>query len=453
MIIRTFISLICIFAILPVSAYTLSSKVENALHLMSEGNLEESIRLFKTAAGTNDMAAQYYLGQCYELGIGVNTDLAIAFSMFRRAAERGFPPAMCELSRCYLSGIGVTRNIERAEEWRSRYEKKQFNLTIPNINEIFCDTAEKSNDNYYESASRIVKEPTQSTAEVSNSTNKLSSSISGKLNNDPIALESYQSLSDVDIDIPKTKQVAENVFALIIANENYQDVASVANAINDGEIMAEYCNKVLGIPPHNIHLVKDATLNNLKRSINLFSQIADAYKGEASFFVYYAGHGIPDEKTYEAYILPVDGFNSDLSTCFSLSELYKAFGEMASQKNIIIMDACFSGSTRGTEMLYSARAVKLKSKNANPIGKTVVITSAQGDETAYPYNEQNHGLFTYFLLKKLKESNGDITLKELFSYLKDNVYKQSLVINKKPQTPTVSTSVDIFEEWHNWRIN
>ncbi|MDE7089022.1 MAG: hypothetical protein K2O54_02780, partial [Prevotella sp.] len=74
-------------------AYNLES-VEKALQEMSLGHVEQSVILLKKMAAVNDVSAQYYLGICYEHGIGINADSKAAFGMYRRAAERGFPPAM-----------------------------------------------------------------------------------------------------------------------------------------------------------------------------------------------------------------------------------------------------------------------------------------------------------------------------------------------------------------------
>ena len=110
--------------------------------------------------------------------------------------------------------------------------------------------------------------------------------------------------SDVDLDIPITQEKQENTFALIIANENYHEVAKVPNAINDGTVFAEYCAKTLGIPQSNIKILTDGTLNNIKRQLNWVSQVMDAFQGEASVIIYYAGHGIPNESNGLAYLLP-----------------------------------------------------------------------------------------------------------------------------------------------------
>ena len=90
------------------------------------------------------------------------------------------------------------------------------------------------------------------------------------------ALQPLKAKSDVDENIPVNSQNNGNTFALIIANENYQDVAQVPNALNDGSVFFEYCTKTLGVPESNVHLIKDATLNNIKREINLIKQITNS---------------------------------------------------------------------------------------------------------------------------------------------------------------------------------
>lgn len=107
----------------------------------------------------------------------------------------------------------------------------------------------------------------------------------------------------------------------------------------------------------------------------------------------------------------------------------------------------FSAAQREEGMLTSVRGVAIKAKPAAPQGNMVVFSAASGDETAYPYTEKNHGLFTYFLLKKLQETQGSVTLGKLDNYIIDNVTKESVVSNGKSQTPTVMVSTAIENNW------
>ena len=257
--------------------------------------------------------------------------------------------------------------------------------------------------------------------------------------------------SEVDKNIPVTNIQNKNTFAVIIANENYMSVASVPYALNDGNIFREYCVKTLGIPEKQVRYVPNATGNLIKAEINRLQDICRVFK-DAHIIFYYAGHGIPDESSRTAYLLPVDGIGSDVSTGYKLDELYNVLGNIPAENVTVFMDACFSGSKRENGMLVAARGVAIKAKSGQPQGKMVVFSAAQGDETAYPNNEERHGMFTYYLLKKLQESKGEVTLQELGEYIVRNVSQQSILLNGKSQTPCVTPSSSLDASWREWKL-
>lgn len=259
--------------------------------------------------------------------------------------------------------------------------------------------------------------------------------------------------SDIDKNIPEAINSNSNTFAIVIANETYNKEANVPYAVNDGNIFKEYCRNCLGIPEKNIHLITNATLNDIRHEVKWIQDVAEVYKGDAKIIFYYAGHGIPDEKSKNAYLLPTDGYGSDVATGYSLENLYKTFGSLPSKSITVFLDACFSGAKRDGNMLASARGVAIKVKQTIPVGNMVVFTAAQGDETAYPYKEEEHGLFTYYLLKKLQETKGNATLGELSDYIKEQVERQSIVTNGKLQSPSIMATSSIGNEWKNWTLN
>ena len=258
--------------------------------------------------------------------------------------------------------------------------------------------------------------------------------------------------SDVDKDIPAGQQKKENTFAFIIANENYPD-APVPYSLNDGRIFKEYCSKTLGIPEKNINIYEDATFGTIIAAVEKMKSIADAYDGEASVIFYYAGHGFPDEKQNTAYLLPIDGNASDITTTgYSLAKLYKDLASLKLKSSVVLLDACFSGAKREDNMLASSRGVAIKVKEEAPTGNMVVFSAAQGDETAHQLEEKGHGLFTYYLLKELQQTNGDVTLGELSEFVTKQVKRQSVVINNKKQTPTVIPSQAVINSWQNMKL-
>jgi len=161
---------------------------------------------------------------------------------------------------------------------------------------------------------------------------------------------------------------------------------------------------------------------------------------------------MPNEKDRTAFLLPVDGFSSDYETAINLDDLYNRLNEHPTQSITVFLDACFSGSIRDDGMLASARAVRVKPKENVIKGNTVVFSAATGEETAYPYIEKQHGLFTYFLLKKLQETEGNVDFQTLSDYIIENVKRQAIVVNQKPQTPQVNTSIEIQDTWHKLKL-
>ena len=256
---------------------------------------------------------------------------------------------------------------------------------------------------------------------------------------------SYDKSLDENIPVSGTK--ANNTFVIAIGNENYQLVPSVSFAENDMEVFCKYCQKTLGVPISNIRKYKDATFGVMLSALSDLKDIAEAYNGDINVLFYYAGHGFPDEKSHNAYLLPVDADGKQPEVCFPISRLYSELAALKSKSTVVFMDACFSGSQRGDGMLASARGVAIKAKEEKLHGNLVVFSAASGDETAYPYREKGHGIFTYFLLKKLQETKGAVTLGELSDYVTTNVKRQSVVTNRKSQTPTVIYSESVGMDW------
>ena len=256
----------------------------------------------------------------------------------------------------------------------------------------------------------------------------------------------------IDQNIPTNAINNKQTFAVIIGNERYTQVAQVPYANNDARIFAEYCKKTLGLPEKNVKVYENATYGTMIGAVSDIQKIARAFKGDINVIFYYAGHGIPDEATGDGYLLPIDADGLNMRVCYPLSQLYKDLGEMQAKSVTCFMDACFSGAQRGNGMVVAARGVTIKAKNDHPTGNTVVFTAATDKQTAYPYEEKGHGMFTYYLLKKLRDTKGDCTLGELGTYISDEVVKQAVVTNGKEQTPVVLTSAGISDRWKTMKL-
>lgn len=474
-------------------------------------DLKEAYRIAKIGAEYEDPEAMALLARMYREGKGVSKSLIDSFEWQKKAAEKGFVSSFIWLGVMYEDGLGTSKDVNEAITW---YKKANDN-DVPNAPMMLCQAyytqedyveakkwADKTinqkeyalvgyrilallnmyglgipqnKNKAFELIAKAIDEAKQKGVPMPNTLDA-----EGELyladNNISKAREIYNAISkdtpdfytqketklskfmkenkggDVDFDIPIADNVSNHTFAVIISNEKYQMEKSVQYAENDGKMFTEYCKKTLGLPEKNVHFITNATLNNIKHEIKWLQDVIAVYKGEAKAIFYYAGHGIPDEQNKSAYLLPIDGYGSDVTTGYALEDLYKALGSLPSKSVTVFLDACFSGAKRDGDMLASARGVAIKVKQATPVGNIVVFSAAQGDETAYPYKEEEHGLFTYYLLKKLQETKGNVTLGELSDYIKPQVERQSIVINGKLQSPSFVSTATIANSWKKWTL-
>ena len=61
-------------------------------------------------------------------------------------------------------------------------------------------------------------------------------------------------------------------------------------------------------------------------------------------------------------------------------------------------------------------------------------------------------MFTYFLLKKIQETKGNINYKDLADFIKKEVQLNSIIINSKDQNPDVLYNPQIEGQWENWNF-
>jgi hypothetical protein len=268
----------------------------------------------------------------------------------------------------------------------------------------------------------------------------------------------FKKLSDVDVSIPETGKNFSNRFALIIGNEDYTihqpDMNSEINvdfAREDASAFKEYAAKTLGIPERNITILLDATTGEMRQGLSKMNLIAKNSGGNAEFFVFYAGHGLPDEETKEPFLMPVDVNGKFVKLGIPLKEFYNYFSEYPVKRTTVFLDACFSGGARN-QGLVAARGVRVVPKNEMVKGNMVVFTASAGDESALPYVKKNHGLFTYYLLQKLKDTQADLSYKELSQFLEEHVSLESVIVNDKEQHPKTILSTEVAETWEAWKF-
>lgn len=264
--------------------------------------------------------------------------------------------------------------------------------------------------------------------------------------------------SEVDENIPIARLQHEELYALIIGNEDYRYAPNVPFAIHDARIFKQYCENAIGIPSQHIHIAENAS-----KQMILEQEIEDwlstiRNREEKKLIVYYCGHGVPDiVDQNKAYLLPVDVRGSNPKRGIALDDFYGKISDLAFNQTTIFLDACFSGvrgtNNGGTKAVFEGgHGVEIPSKpGVIPNGNLIVFSAAKSNEIAQGHTKEGHGLFTYYLLKAMRDTEGNVSFGALADYLKECVVRKSLQFDThKQQTPEVNTSSNIADYWRNW---
>jgi uncharacterized caspase-like protein len=140
--------------------------------------------------------------------------------------------------------------------------------------------------------------------------------------------------------------------------------------------------------------------------------------------------------------VPYDGDPSFITeTGYSLKRMYDALGRLKAKEIIVALDSCFSGAGGRSVIAKGARPLVMNlQNNMVPSKNMTVLSASSGEQISSTYDEKGHGLFTYFMLKGIKNEDvvnpdGSIRMDDLFGYLKPQVERIARKQYNNEQTP------------------
>jgi hypothetical protein len=237
-----------------------------------------------------------------------------------------------------------------------------------------------------------------------------------------------------------------NSLALIIGVDSYKSTpARAMYADSDAKVFADYASQKLGIPTNRIKTLVNDGAGERELLLSVKSWLSRSVKqNQSDVYIFFAGHGLASDDGSKMYLLPYDGAPELLDdTAISRERLFADISAANPRSVTVFLDTCYSGTTRGTDMLIASRPIAIRALEQSIPDNFTVMTAAAGDQTAKPLIEAKHGMFSYFLMKGMEgeaDANNDneITAGELHSYVQTNVIQQS----SGSQTPELQGDAD-----------
>jgi hypothetical protein len=220
--------------------------------------------------------------------------------------------------------------------------------------------------------------------------------------------------------------MAEKRIALVIGNNDYQEVPKLQKAVGDAKAIADKFTK-LGF---KVTLALDLDRRKLNQALaRLYSDIEPG----DTVAVHFSGHGV--ELQGQNYLLPVDApapenGGEDLlkSETLSLQQLVETLVDKKAGARILIIDACRDNpfASAGKRSIGGTRGL---GKVDVTRGTFIMYSAGNGQAALDRLNEQDNeetSVYTRVLLQRLDQPG--ITLRDLAATVREDVFKMAKTV-------------------------
>ena len=226
--------------------------------------------------------------------------------------------------------------------------------------------------------------------------------------------------------------------ALVIGNDNYQQVTRLEKAGNDADAMA----RELAAAGFEVRKHRDL---NFKQMVVAFEAFFDQVKGGDEVAVFYAGHGVQTERG--SYLLPTDVEGDTQSqiekVSYSVNGLLEELDKVKPRFSLIIVDAC-----RDNPLRSRGRTIGVaRGLNAPDLAKgQMVVFSAGKNQKALDslHDKDTHpnGVFTREFIARMRRPG--LNVEALALEVKNSVERLARTVNHDQRPLIVNDSTGEF---------
>jgi hypothetical protein len=221
-------------------------------------------------------------------------------------------------------------------------------------------------------------------------------------------------------------------FALLIGINEYKDpgIVSLDNPVSDAEGLYTTITTLYLFDPENIIFLKNPGRSEI---IIAFDDISKKITHNDNLLIFYAGHGLWDNKKKLGYWLPADAGRSNTAFWIYNSTIQDLIKSIPSKHTLLIADACFSGSIFKTRKAFSDAPQSIEKLYELPSRKAMT----SGMMTEVP----DKSVFLEYLNRRLRENTETyLSSQDLFTSFRE------AVLNNSPNTPQYGIIQDTGDE-------
>jgi TPR repeat protein len=215
--------------------------------------------------------------------------------------------------------------------------------------------------------------------------------------------------------------------ALIIGNDNYQNLSNLSTARNDARAVEEILRTKYGF---KTQLLLDADRYTMLSTLN---RLREGLTDDDNLLIYYAGHGELDDVNLRGHWLPVDAEPDSTANWISNVVITDILNVMVAKHVLVVADSCYSGAMTRSSIarLQTGMSPDAQIKWYKVMSKTrarAVLTSG-GLEPVLDVGAGEHSVFAKAFLDVLDENDGILEGFRLYREVQDRVKRATATLN------------------------
>jgi hypothetical protein len=220
-------------------------------------------------------------------------------------------------------------------------------------------------------------------------------------------------------------------YALVIGNDNYKDLDDLTTAVADAKTIAKVLETKYN---YKVKLLTNANQYTMAEALNEYTKKLGKYD---NLMVYYAGHGLIDEKTNEGYWIPIDASRTDKSKWIPNKVISDFMAQMKAKHVMVVADSCYSGTLSGSAISPLPDNVANEDILFTSRVKARTVLTSGGLQPILDSGGNGHSIFASAFLDVLNENDGVMEGYRLYKAMQQQVSLRSSLAGLK-QIPEYS---------------
>lgn len=372
----------------------------------------------KSVPEQNKSRALFNLGTLYEQGQGVEKDQLTALNLYRRAW--GVPEDNLMYTSAKDREVGALR-----EQLEQAITEKDQQIEL--MNRQIKELEKKSSGDAATMQSLVTKLRRERTASQQRLDEMLQgANLASSGTREPVATVANSSTSTGGIGVKVGNADFGRYYALIIGNQNYDQLENLKTPRYDAERAAQILKNKYGF---SVQVIEDANDVAMLKALN---DLNGVLKPNDNLLIYYAGHGyrLKSDQLESGYWLPRNADRPPNDTFWVPNEqITSHIGRLQAKRILVVADSCYAGllSTDPSFFFLDKPTVVSSDYIAFKLPKrSRLLIASGGDNPVLDEGGAGNSVFAKAFLDVLDGNNGILTAPALFSLVQGKVKEASL---------------------------